>query len=373
VRLRANLLLAALCVGCGTKGSTQAKPPPTFPQDLPVVLEQTKLENFELPRPAVAQVTILGPRLSSALQSDTFHQTQGLLDVLWVVDNTGLMKNERDVLAADLPSFTSVLTAAKVNWQLGVTSSDLSDYVLPDGTIHSGDGGKLHGPVPLISLKDPNYLSDFQQALTWVINRASAPSDASVFASMQNAVNWSQPGGVSQNQGLLRDGASFAVIAAAVQDDVSFGEVAYYARWLKGLKGKGNENLVTFSALGGPSPQGCTPTGQEGILGAAVPPTDRLHQLVTATGGVFESICDTAGFNGALGQIARHLKTLRKYFPLSVTPDPTTITVTVDGQPVAQDPDQGWQYLAAINSVAFLGAFVPDPGANIVISYAVGM
>ena len=98
-----------------------------------------------------------------------------------------------------------------------------------------------------------------------------------------------------------------------------------------------------------------------------------MHALVDATGGVFASICDTAGFNGALGEIARHLKTLRKYFPLSVTPDVTTLSVTVDGQPVAQDPEQGWQYLPAINSIAFLGSFVPDPGATIVITYAVGV
>jgi hypothetical protein len=365
------LAIALGCLGCGTKGSTQAKPPPLYPQDLPVVLEPTKIENFVLPRVAVAQVNILSPRLSSPLQSDTFQQTQGLLDVLWVVANTGVMKNERDVLASALPSFTSVLTNAKVNWQLAVTSSDLSIYVQPDGKLHTGDGGDLHGPVPLITIQDPNYLTDFQQALTWNILRATAPSDISVFAAMKRAIDNAQSGGA--NQGLLRPGASLAVIAAANGDDVSFGEVGWYARYLKGLKGKGNENLVTFSALGGPSPNGCTPPGQEGVLGAFVDPTDRLHGLVTATGGVFESICDTPGFNGALGQIATHLKTLRKYFPLSVLPDVATISVTVDGQPVAQDPEEGWQYLAAINSIAFLGSFVPDPGSIIVISYAVGM
>jgi hypothetical protein len=333
-----------------------------------VVLEPTKIENFELPRPGVAQVTVLGPRLSSALQSDTFHQSQGLLDVLWVVANTGVMLNERDVLAMDLPSFTSVLEDAKVSWQMGVTSSDLSIYQLPDGTLHSGDGGMLHGPI--ISPQDADPGAEFQAELTWDIQRASAPSDTSVFASMKNAVDLADGG---PNQGLLRPGASFAVIAATNGDDISFGEVGWYARWLKGLKGKGNENLVTFSALGGPSPDGCIPTGQEGVLNAEVSPTVRLHALVTATGGVFESICDTPGFNGALGQIAKNLKTLRKYFPLSVTPDVTTLSVTVDGQPVAQDPEQGWTYLPAINSVAFLGAFVPDPGATIVITYAVSM
>ena len=159
-----------------------------------MVPEPAKLsKNFVLPRPTVAQVTILDPKLSSALQSDTFRQTQGLLDVVWVVANTGVMKNERDVLAADLPSFTSVLTGAKVGWQLGVTSSDLSVYRLPDGSLHTGDGGYLHGPI--ITPQDSDPGGEFATALNWDIERPSAPSDTSVFASMQLAVEYAQPGG----------------------------------------------------------------------------------------------------------------------------------------------------------------------------------
>jgi hypothetical protein len=96
-----------------------------------------------------------------------------------------------------------------------------------------------------------------------------------------------------------------------------------------------------------------------------------MQELVTDTGGIFESICDTAAFVPALQQIALNIKTLRRYFPLSAPPDPTSITVSVNGQPVAQDPQEGWQYLPAINSVAFLGAYVPNPNAVVTITYAV--
>ncbi len=161
------------------------------------------------------------------------------------------------------------------------------------------------------------------------------------------------------------------MIAAANTDDESFGDVAYFARYLKGLKGKGNEELVTFSALGGPADAGCTPPGEGQIFGSHVDPTPRLQGLTQDAGGVFESICDEAGFNGSLEQIALNLKTLRRYFPLSAPPNPATISVSVDGQPVAQDAQGGWQYLANINAVAFLGSYVPEPGAAVVITYAV--
>jgi hypothetical protein len=188
---------------------------------------------------------------------------------------------------------------------------------------------------------------------------------------MKIALDTAVPGGA--NDGLLRPGAALAVIAAANTDDESFGEVGYFARYLKGIKGKGNEELVTFSALGGPGPAdgGCTPPGDAQIFGSFVPATPRLQELAQETGGIFESICDEAGFNGSLEQIALNIKTLRRYFPLSAPPNPETISVTVNGQPVAQDPQGGWQYLANVNAVAFLGSYVPEPGAAVVITYAV--
>jgi hypothetical protein len=171
--------------------------------------------------------------------------------------------------------------------------------------------------------------------------------------------------------GLIRPNASLAVVTASNSDDQSFpGTPGFYARWLKQQKPKGDEALVTFSALGGP-PGKCTPKDQEDLFGAQVSETVRLEQMVAATGGVFQSIC-ADDFSSALRKIALNLKTLRRYFPLSVIPDPSSISVTVDGQPVAQDATGGWQYVAAINSVAFLGTFVPDPGSKIVITYPVG-
>ncbi len=331
-------------------------------------LEPPRVENLDLPRSLIDRVTILDPRVRAALQEDDFQQSTAQVDVLWVVSNAGSMADERDRLANAVSAFIQVLAASKVSWQMGVTSSDLSTYPLPGGGTHVGDGGKLHGPVPVLSASDPNYLSDFKAALTWDIQRASAPAETEIFRSMFLAVQNAGPGG--PNSGFLRPSAALAVIAAANSDDQSFGEPGWYARWLLGLKGKGDEALVTFSALGGPT-GGCTPTGQENLFGAQVEPTIRMQELVQATGGVFESICDEPAFVPALQEIALNLKTLRRYFPLSAPPDPTSISVRVDGQPVAQDPQEGWQYVAAINSVAFLGSYVPDPDAKVVITYAV--
>ncbi len=336
-----------------------------------MAIEPPPLQSFTLPREPLLSTTLLGPRLTNAAQTDDFKQTPALLDVLWVVSNAGVMADERDRLAASVSAFTSVLTAAKVTWQIAVTSSDLSEYLLANGTLHVGDGGKLHGPTPIISPLDPSFQQDFTAALTWTIQRDSAPSQTSIFASMKLALDAAAAGG--PNAGLLRPGAALAVIAAANNDDESFGEIGYFARYLKGLKGAGNEALVTFSAFGGPTTGQCSPPGQAQIFGAQVAPTPRLAGLTQATGGRYESICNENGFGAALTQIAENIKTLRRYFPLTAPPDPSTLAVAVNGSPVASDPTYGWQYLANINTVAFLGTYVPDPGADVQITYTVAI
>ncbi len=350
-------------------GNTQATPPPLFPRQLPVALEPVPLENLQLPRTPLLQTILLPAELARAAQTDEFVQSQALLDVLWVVSADGSMAMERGLLAGALPSFTTLLTSARVTWQLGVTSTDLSIYQLPgDGGVHVGNGGTLAGPVQLITPQDPTYQSDFAADLDAGIQRFSAPSQTSTFASMKQALDAADGGA---NQGLLRPGAALAVIAAANSDDESFGDVGYFARYLKSIKGPGNEELVTFSALGGPADGGCTPPGEQGILGAQWATPRMLVPAEKPPAEVASSICDEAGFNGSLEQIALNIKTLRRYFPLSAPPNPATLSVTVDGQPVAQDPLAGWQYLASVNAVAFLGSYIPAPGSAVNITYAV--
>src|ERR1700677_894879 len=106
-----------LCVSC-LGGNTQAQPPPLFPRELPVTLEPVPLENLQLPRTPLLQTILLPPQLAEAAQTDEFTQTQALLDVLWVVSNAGSMAIERGLLASALPSFTTLLTDAKVTWQI---------------------------------------------------------------------------------------------------------------------------------------------------------------------------------------------------------------------------------------------------------------
>ena len=167
-----------------------------------------------------------------------------------------------------------------------------------------------------------------------------------------------------------RPNAALAVIAVSDEDDHSYGSPAYFARSLLGAKGKGNEHLVTFSVIGGTLPNGCYPPGEQKYFGGLAEPANRYLQVVGKTGGVPGSICDNS-FETTLVQIAQALNTLRRIFPLSLEPDPSTISVKVNGVSIPASIVNGWQWQPQTQSVAFLGNYVPPPGAQVRIEYAI--
>ena len=171
------------------------------------------------------------------------------------------------------------------------------------------------------------------------------------------------------NAGFLRPNAALAIIALTNEDDSSFGTTDYYARVFKGLKGKGNENLVSFSVIGGTIPNGCVPPGETGLYGSTADPAIRYAEVATKTGGIIGSICD-ASFEQTLIRIAQALNTLKRVFPLTLQPIVNSVTVTVGGVTIPQDPVNGWQYRADTNSVVFLGNYVPPPGSTVRLTYA---
>jgi hypothetical protein len=172
------------------------------------------------------------------------------------------------------------------------------------------------------------------------------------------------------NAGFVRPNAALGVIVLTKTDDESYGDIDYYARFFRHAKGAGNENLVTYSSIAGTTPNGCYAPGEQIFYGGLADPAFRYQAVSQKTGGVIASICD-ASFENTLTQIVDAINTLRRIFPLSLKPDPATITVTVNGTIVPYDVVNGWQYDKNTNSIIFRGNFVPPPSARIQIEYAI--
>ncbi|MFL5320217.1 MAG: VWA domain-containing protein [Myxococcaceae bacterium] len=352
--LLASLLLLGICA-CDKAGSesgrSEARPDIAPPKLSPVVLLPPKLNQEVLKR-----VEVRDPNALPATQVDIFQQGPGRADILWVIDDSGSMKNQRATLGGNFDRFLTELEAVQTNYQIGVISTNAEDE------------GKLIGQtVKIITNNTPDKRNVFLANTTFPDSRARWEQ---AFKMMEKALTPPnlQPGGA--NAGFIRTDAALAVIAVSDEDDSSFGDSSYYARFLKGVKGRGNENLVSFSVIGGTTPNGCYPPGEQIFWGGLAEPAFRYSSLATKTGGVIGSICDQS-FENTLIRIAQAINTLRRIFPLSIAADPSTLNVQVNSVTIPRDPVNGWTYKADTQSIAFLGNYVPPPGATIRIEYAI--
>ncbi len=349
------LLLLGLALGlsgCPDVGSESGRKEARA-QMAPPRLSPVEILPPRVDRQPVGRVEVRDPLALAATQVDLFTQADGVVDILWVIDDTGSMKNQRATLTGNFRKFVEALLALGSDFQMAVISTNSTDDAL------------FRGTTKVLRNQTPDLEAKFIENTTFPDSRARW---AQGLRMMQLAL--SPPRANGPNAGFLRPGAALAVIAVADDDDGSYGEVNHYVRFLKGVKGRGNENLVSFSVIGGTTPDGCFPPGEEIYYGGRAEPAFRYASIATKTGGVVGSICDPS-FENTLFEIARAINTLRRVFPLSLTPDAGTVSVRVNGQAIPRDVVNGWQYRPETRSIAFLGNYVPPPRAQVRIEYAI--
>ncbi|MDP2270873.1 MAG: VWA domain-containing protein [Archangium sp.] len=342
-----------LISGCDPVGRENGRGS-AVPEVAPPILSPVEIKPPRIERAPVGRVDLIDPPRVDSIQVDELRQSDGVVDILWVVDDSGSMTNERRTLVGNFNRFVQELLALQVDFQMGVTS------------IVASDGGRLRGATKIITnlTTDPRRVFELNTTFPSSRSRWEQGLRMTQLGLSSPNIDPGQP-----NAGFLRPNAALAIIVLTNEDDSSFGTTDHYARVFKALKGKGNENLVSFSVIGGTIPNGCVPPGETGLYGSTADPAIRYAEVATKTGGIIGSICD-ASFEQTLVRIAQALNTLKRVFPLTLPPIINSITVTVAGVAVRQDPVNGWQYRTDTNSVVFLGNYVPPPGSTVRLQYA---
>ena len=352
---------ACRCGGDGPEEAPVAILPgqPVRPVIVRPVVVPARVEPAPVGRTVIRSAPLLPPIVRGPRQIDVYTQDEAIVDVLWVVDNSSSLNNERNRLAAQFDRFVSVLLAAQVDFHVGVISTDLSDPTR---------AGVLRGPVPWIDRATRNPRAVFADAVTF-------PNDETVVLEEgleATEIALTPPVADGPNRGFIRAEAALAIIVVSDEDDGSLGPTAHFVRFLKSVKGPGRSVNVSLSAVVGPLPDGCYSPGEEHIFGAQAKEAERYIEVAEATGGLVESVC-AADFAPFVETLATSLAGLRRFFPLSAPPEPDSIEVRVDGVPVARDDTNGWTWLEDERAVTFNGAGVPSPGAELQIAYDVSL
>ncbi len=274
-----------------------------------------------------AEATFTGQAQYAPAITDVFDQTaEYQADILWVLDNSGNMTGYDALFLGQTATILDLLEDAEIDFHLAVVTTDDAHF---------------HGTEPLMTPTTQDLLSAFQDAAD-VGDGGSSPEQGLKMALDALTPPLASPGG--PNDHFLRDEAGLQVVFHANEDDQSPNAAGYYVQQLQSLKLFPEDVVIS------------------GIIQQATP-SPQYESAIAATGGTVLSI--TEDWWTGLPDLIAGMASLNDTFPLSASPIPDTVQVSIDGAPVWS----GWILVEELDVVVFEPAAVPSPGSEIAITY----
>lgn len=268
---------------------------------------------------------------------DTWLQEQvPILDVLWVIDNSGSMSPFQSNLSANITSFMNVFSISATDYHIAVITTDSPAF------------------STIVTPSTPNATSVVASLVQTGTHGSGMEKGIQMAYESLNNSAYAGLGGL-----FYREDATLIVIF--VSDEPDWSQMwSTYLPFFNNIKLPGE--FIPYGVIGD-VPGGCNyswngyvRTAGEGL---------GYWDLIDYYGGNWYSICAT-DWGVQLQDLAGQV-TSRRSFPLSeADPIDYTIEVTVNGQSVYD-----WSYDAASNSVSFDEGRAPEEGQTVEINYAV--
>ncbi|MBT3218283.1 MAG: hypothetical protein HN348_04275 [Proteobacteria bacterium] len=266
------------------------------------------------------------------------------VDLLFIVDNTASMAQEQQALAEEFSTLTASLAEENINWQLGVTTMDVSNE----------NAGSLHGS-PYVLTANLDDVDTLFSAVVQVGVDSVAP-EAGLAAA---AVALGLVDAEEANAGFRRPNASLHLVFVSDADDQSDSWLGAdpVDAFLAILEDEETQTGLPAraSALVGDVPSGCVSDNGTAESG------ERYVAIAEATDGAVASIC-AADFFDLLESVGDASITYQSEFELRATPVGGSLQVEIDSTRVSN-----WEYTG--HSVLF--SEPPAAGALIVAKYLI--
>jgi hypothetical protein len=316
-------------------------------------------------------------------------EAQGKVDILWVVDASGSMTEEQQYLGSNFNSFMNQLLASGIDFQTGVTNTDICSSLNPalvpmserycpilDGSASGRLRGSLTGTSGERVLK-PTTSNILAKFLSYAHVGTYGSGFEHGLKAAEMAVAKSLAG---QNENLVRSDSFLAVIVVSDEEDdgIGLGQVDafsgrnYVAEGLTSVRYT-EDHLIDYlsNAKGSGQFSVSTITGTKLANGAMCSaahssPREEGSQYIRAankTGGIVQSICDT-NWSTSLSRIGQDIAAQSAQVVLSHAPYQNTIRVFVGGVENTQ-----WVYASGNNSIKFNAGQVPSTGSSIEVRY----
>ncbi|MEZ4264864.1 MAG: choice-of-anchor D domain-containing protein [Myxococcota bacterium] len=294
----------------------------------------TRLVHSTDPADPIHAVRMKAETVASTHISETFAgQSSSVVDVLFVVDDSGSMGEEQQNLAANLGAFIEAANAWEADYRIGVTTTDL------------GLAGALQGSPEVVT---PETWESF-------LGNVIVGTNGSGFEQGLAAAALSIAGPFKK---YLREEATLVIIFVSDEEDQSPDDALTYLNAFYNAKA-GDPDLFSAYAIVGP-PEGC-----DSLAGNADPGI-RYIKVAEQSGGTFESICKT-DFSSALATFGEGTFGPKSLFALGGVARPDTVTVKINGV----ECTEGWSLNASGKAIKFVpeSSCLPDAGDEVLVEY----
>jgi len=252
-----------------------------------------------------------------------------VLDVLWVIDNSGSMNSHQTNLADNIGYFMSTFITSNADYNMAVITTD-SEYFSIIVTPYHLDPELEVASLVVTGTGGAGMEKGIQMAATSLDNPQFAGRGGSFF----------------------REAAKLIVIFVSDEPDFSDGGWASYVSFFDHLKPHGY--FIPYGVIGD-RPAGCS-TAQFG---------SGYWDLIDLYGGTWYSIC-APDWGVQLQNLAGEVTGGSNFLLEEPDPIEDTIEVTVNGQ-LSTD----WEYNPGTNSINFAAGYIPSEGQTIEVNYAV--
>lgn len=387
--------LAARWLGAAVPAGT-----PAYAPAAEHLVEVVTVLRTDRPRRAVL-VTVLpttvadDPRVLSAIRADDLVNTtsiadrtslldfqcqrfeaagQSLVDFLWLVDTSGSMSDDQERLGNTATRFFARLTAAGVDFRVGVFESGSVDLNLDDpgfAFINGADpGGARLLSWQVTTARYMNNVRDIYRPYRFA-GAQEEPVAAGVYA--YEALQARKAMGTLDPDRRLREGATtvafFVTDEPGTNDNAAFGRNA--ARWGTSYSMR-LRSVVDFYREQGIPTFGLVNDYRSACTAENV--NDMPKCVILNNGGSFIPITTATDgeVSAAMDRIVERVAGVASQYQLDRTPISSTILVRIDGRVVPRSRLDGFDYDAAARSVVFYGpTYRPRRGAEVVVSYRV--
>jgi len=256
-----------------------------------------------------------------------------VLDVLWVVDNSGSMNQFQTNLATNIGSFITTFASSGADYRMAVITTDRYTFS---------------------TVLDPSHPDPESELASLVITGTNGSGMEKGIAMAGDSLSNSTaagPGGI-----FFRAHAKLIVIFVSDEQDWSTPGWASYLSFFDNLKPHGD--FIPYGVIGD-HPSGCGLSNQHATFGAG------YWDLIDYYNGSWYSIC-AANWGVQLQDLAGEVTGIRMFVLDEPDPIIDTIVVSVNGQQTDE-----WEYVSATNSFVFTAGHVPEEGQTIEVNYAV--